>query len=90
MSRPLLCSWQGAPCPSCAEALRYVSERSSDEQRMVYVLLVCPQGHCWEEQLSLQTFRSSLFVQRRPELEPYRPATPPGSPPAARRRLPPV
>jgi hypothetical protein len=86
MTRPLLSSWQGSPCPCCGEALRYAAERTDEPAHLVLVLLACPQGHCWEEQLSLHTFRSSIFVTRKPELEPY-PQAPP-APPVSQKKPP--
>ena len=42
------------------------SERGAQTVR---VLLVCPIQHCWQEELSLETLHSSLFVERRRDLE---------------------
>jgi hypothetical protein len=35
----------------------------------VHVVLSCPEGHCWQESLDARTHHSSIFVERRPELE---------------------
>jgi hypothetical protein len=69
MTRPVLSNWQGSPCPSCGGRLRYVSEEPNGEGRDVHVVLACPDGHCWQESLDARTNHSSIFVERRPELE---------------------
>jgi hypothetical protein len=44
-------------------------DEDGSDGKTVRVLLVCPDRHCWEEQLALDTMHSSLFVERRRDLE---------------------
>ena len=64
-------NWKGFPCPTCAQPLQYWRDDEADgpNDKVVNVLLVCPSSHCWQEQLSLDTLHSSLFVERRRDLE---------------------
>ena len=63
-------NWRGFPCPACAQPLQYwMDEEAGGSEKVVNVLLVCPAHHCWEEHLSLETLHSSLFVERRRDLE---------------------
>jgi hypothetical protein len=65
----VLSNWKGFPCPSCTQPLEYWRDEQGADDRVVHVLLVCPGHHCWQEQLSLDTLHSSLFVERRRDLE---------------------
>lgn len=68
--RAVLSNWKGFPCPSCAQPLQYWrDDERGQEDGTVAVLLVCPGRHCWQEKLSLETLHSSLFVERRRDLE---------------------
>ena len=75
--RAVLSNWKGFPCPTCAQPLQYwMDEAGADgkaegkaDGKKVKVLLVCPQKHCWQEELALDTLHSSLFVERRRDLE---------------------
>jgi hypothetical protein len=84
--RPVLSNWKGSPCPACAQPLQYWSEDAPNGET-VTVRLLCPSRHCWEERLSLKTMHSSIFVERRRDLEAEAPHRPP---PLRARQTPPV
>jgi hypothetical protein len=67
--RAVQSNWKGFPCPACAEPLQYWSEVPKPGSDSVHVLLRCPQEHYWQEDLDLRTLHSSLFVERRHDLE---------------------
>ena len=67
--RTVLSNWKGFPCPACAQPLQYLGDEAGADGKTVRVLLVCPIQHCWQEELSLDTLHSSLFVERRRDLE---------------------
>ena len=68
-TRTLLTNWQGSPCPGCAAPLRYREELPDAPAGFALVLLVCAEGHCWQERLNLESQHSGVFVERREDLE---------------------